>query len=85
MSRQSLLEEIGRGPSLSGAACAGMAPLFDARGEGEPRARYLNRVRKAASICETCPVLANCREAVLSSKPSRRTGIWAGLRFGKGS
>lgn len=85
MPTPSLLEEIGRGPSLAGAACAGKAPLFDARAEDEPRSDYLARVRHASTICETCPVFNKCRQAIDASEPGTRRGIWAGHRFGRGA
>lgn len=80
-----VIAEIVSGPSLEGAACAGKAPLFDARADGEPRMAYLNRYRQAAAICRTCPVLQACNQAAHASPPGQCTGIWAERRFGKGA
>lgn len=79
------IADIVSGPSLQGAACAGKAPLFDARAEDEPRASYLRRYRHAASICRACPVLEACDQAVNDSAPGQCTGIWAERRFGRGA
>lgn len=85
MKNLDVIAEIVSGPSLDGAACAGRAPLFDARAEGESRLDYLVRYSKAARICHTCPVLVACNQAVLESKPGQCTGIWAERRFGRGA
>lgn len=73
------------GPSLEGAACAGKAPLFDARADREPRDLYLRRYRHAASICRTCPVLERCDQAANDAPAGQCTGIWAERRFGRGA
>lgn len=85
MRGRSLLEEIGASPKLGGAACAGLAPLFDARGEDESRVGYLSRFRKAEAVCATCAVFEACEEGVMAEEPGKRSGIWAAKRFGRGA
>lgn len=85
MKSRHVISQMVSGPSLAGAACAGKAPLFDARAEGEPQALYLRRYRTAAAICRTCPALDACNEAVRESEPGQCTGIWAERRYGRGA
>lgn len=85
MKSRHVISQMVSGPSLAGAACAGKAPLFDARAEGESQALYLRRYRKAAGICRTCPVLDACDQAVNDSAPGQRSGIWAERRYGRGA
>lgn len=65
-------------PRLEGAACAGMAPLFDERGENETAAHAEARHHQARTICSRCPVLLNCHAAATDLPKGQRSGIWAG-------
>ncbi|MDZ7917590.1 MAG: WhiB family transcriptional regulator [Rhodococcus sp. (in: high G+C Gram-positive bacteria)] len=62
-------------PTLSGAACAGRAPLFDDEIVGETAERREARHRIATSICGRCPVQPQCRAA---AGDHHALGIWAG-------
>ncbi|WP_080793157.1 WhiB family transcriptional regulator [Corynebacterium pacaense] len=66
-------------PRLDGAACAGKAPLFDARGKHESLLDADYRHDRAKAICRRCPVVAACRQALLELPQAERSGIWAGL------
>lgn len=66
-------------PNLQGAACAGHAPLFDARGRHERLLDAEDRHDQAIAICHTCPVLRRCGQALLDLPLSQREGIWAGV------
>lgn len=66
-------------PNLEGAACTGMAPLFDARGKHERLLDAEDRHDKAIAICHTCPVLRRCGRALLDLPLGQREGIWAGV------
>ncbi|MDI9917859.1 WhiB family transcriptional regulator [Rhodococcus sp. IEGM 1379] len=63
---------------LTGAACAGHAPLFDdILDEGnEPPEEREARHHQARSICRRCPVAAHCETA--ANEDDTTSGIWAG-------
>ncbi|AWG98710.1 WhiB family transcriptional regulator [Rhodococcus ruber] len=63
-------------PRLTGAACTGRAPLFDAELEEESAENRSSRLAAAARICRGCPVLSACRTA--AREQDRPTGMWAG-------
>lgn len=61
-------------PRLEGAACAGMAPMFDGGGnEAEARA-----------VCRRCPIQTACAAVIAETPKTRRFGIWAGHNYGTG-
>ncbi|MFD4368980.1 WhiB family transcriptional regulator [Rhodococcus sp. NPDC058521] len=60
---------------LTGASCAGRAPLFDDQLDGESDAQRHVRLTKAAEVCHTCPVRIACATAALEHQA---TGLWAG-------
>lgn len=66
-------------PNLDGAACTGMAPLFDARGEHEPLLDVEDRHDQARALCGMCPVRIQCGRALLDLPLGQREGIWAGV------
>ncbi|WP_395704747.1 WhiB family transcriptional regulator [Rhodococcus ruber] len=63
-------------PRLTGAACAGRAPMFDDELFGETTENRSARLTAAARICRGCPVRSACRTAVLEQ--DRPVGMWAG-------
>ncbi len=64
-------------PRLSGAACAGQAPLFDAEVPGETETARADRWSAAVRICRRCPVRADC--TIVAAELGRSvTGVWAG-------
>ena len=85
MKPHDVIAHIVSGPSLKGAACAGWAPLFDARADGESRHSYMRRYREAVVVCRTCPVLERCDQAATDAPPGQCTGIWAERRYGRGA
>jgi len=80
-----VIADIVSGPALEGAACAGKAPLFDVRADGESRESYMRRYREARGICRSCPVLERCDQAATDAPPGQCTGIWAERRYGRGA
>lgn len=60
---------------LTGAACAGMAPLFDAYLDDESTEQREYRHHRAKTICLRCPVRAECTVAATEHDAS---GIWNG-------
>lgn len=60
---------------LTGAACAGMAPLFDAFLDDESIEQREYRHHRAKTICLRCPVRAECTVAATEHDAS---GIWNG-------
>lgn len=74
-------ELIAQLPPLGGwaqhAACIGMAPMFDMT--DHPNGEFhsdMPRLREAAQICRTCPVMLQCRtEGVTRKWP----GVWGGV------
>lgn len=67
-------------PRLTGALCAGEAPLFDSLIPGETEEERSNRFRWAATICTRCPVAAACERAAIEHQAH---GIWAGEHRGR--
>lgn len=65
--------------TLTGAACAGHAPLFDERGKGESWIDAEDRHDQARAICATCPVIRQCAAALMDLPLGQRNGIWAGV------
>lgn len=63
-------------PRLSGAACAGRAPMFDDEIPGEIEAEQSRRLSAAAAVCIRCPVRSACRTA--ASELDHLAGVWAG-------
>ena len=64
-------------PRLTGAACSGRAPMFDAELEEESIENRSSRLGAAARICSGCPVQAGC--AVVATEAGRHAeGVWAG-------
>lgn len=63
-------------PELSGAACTGLAPLFDDELPGESDEQREARHRDAAGICHRCPVQARCRVAATEH---HALGVWSGI------
>ena len=68
-------------PRLTGARCAGRAPMFDAELEEESIENRSSRLAAAARICRGCPVLSACRTAGLEL--DNPTGLWAGNVHGQ--
>ena len=66
-------------PRLTGARCAGRAPMFDDEVFGETTENRSARLAAAARICRGCPVLSVCRTA--AREQDRPTGMWAGTDF----
>lgn len=65
---------------LSGAACAGRAPLFDLDTSTEDTAAAA-RHALAVRYCHTCPVRATCRALAEQHCPAT-FGVWAGRVYG---
>ncbi|WKW97318.1 WhiB family transcriptional regulator [Rhodococcus aetherivorans] len=63
-------------PRLTGARCAGRAPMFDAEVPGESAEDRAARLAAAAAICRGCPVVGPCRTAALEQ--DHPAGMWAG-------
>ena len=59
---------------MSEAACQGKPHLFFPPLAERPQAR-VRRERRAAAVCETCPVLGPCR---LYARINREYGFWGG-------
>ena len=66
-------------PRLTGAACAGRAPMFDDELFGETAENRSARLAHAANLCRGCPVRSACRTA--AREQDHPTGIWAGTDF----
>lgn len=60
---------------LTGAACQGMAPLFDAYVDHETTEQREYRHHRAKTICLRCPVRAECTVAATEHDAA---GIWNG-------
>lgn len=70
------------GPQLHGAACAGLAPTFDAPGPSEDTEEVDERNRLALRVCASCPVLNACRDWLNSLPPRERpAGVVAGAVY----
>lgn len=66
---------------LTGAACRGYAPLFDARATQETEIAFEARAHHAANLCRHCPVQNACHQAAQELEPQHRAGIWAGIAY----
>ena len=68
------------GPSLPGAACARMAPMFDGHIDKEPAPVRERRQQEARKVCRGCPVRAGClaRRFELERRHEPPEGVWAG-------
>ena len=66
------------GPDLTGAACTGMAPLFDEHLDGETHEDTQARMVAARAVCARCPILATCRGAADGMDETLKAGMWAG-------
>ncbi|MFB9783011.1 WhiB family transcriptional regulator [Rhodococcus baikonurensis] len=66
-------------PRLEGAACVGLAPLFDDFPDDASESADQREARhhKARSICHRCSVRDSCDTAAREQGPEA-TGIWAG-------
>ncbi|MBL1073437.1 WhiB family transcriptional regulator [Nocardia sp. 2] len=62
---------------LTGAACSGRTPLFDAEVSGEDDDDRRYRLAAAGRICQSCPVLAECN-TVAVELGRKAVGVWAG-------
>lgn len=69
------------GPDLPGARCRGEAPYFDARVPGEKPRERRQRLTTAHDICNRCPALTACADAILGTPPPERRGVWAGTTY----
>jgi len=80
-----LLAALGPADGLAGAACTGLAPLFDLDVDGETEEDREVRHGHARGLCGDCRVLEVCR-ASLNTLPPQTVGVWAGvvLTGGKG-
>ena len=67
-------------PSLPGAACVDLAPMFDGYRDGEAAEDREQRQREALQVCQTCPVREGChdRRIELQRGPWSVEGVWAG-------
>lgn len=52
------------GPDLPGAACTGHPRLFDPPTPGETPETLAHRRRAAYTLCQSCPVLDHCSQAI---------------------
>jgi len=73
-----LLAALAPADGLTGAACAGRAPLFDADIDGESSEQRDDRHERARTICRTCSVLNACMSTI-ATLPRRTDGVWAGV------
>lgn len=67
---------------LTGAACAGRAPLFDAEVPGEDDDDAAYRLAAAARVCRGCPVRDPCR-TVAGELGGQAVGVWAARTSGR--
>ncbi|MET8872934.1 WhiB family transcriptional regulator [Nocardia sp. NPDC004604] len=67
---------------LVGAACAGLAPMFDIDPlPGEDNEQHAERISDAAHVCRNCPVLDSCR-IVAAELVRDAIGVWAATEHG---
>ena len=79
-----LLAALAPREGMAGAACSGLAPMFDAEVDDESTEDREARHIRARAVCAGCRVLNLCR-ASLDTLPPQTTGVWAGvLLTGKG-
>ena len=65
----------------TGAACLGEWDLFDPRHEDESVDDYSDRVRRAQTVCDRCPIFDDCRGYASGARPRDRAGVWAGTPY----
>lgn len=70
-------------PRLDGAACGGMAPMFDPREPGEPKDEWEARRNEAVHICGHCPIQTTCAEIGAEIPKTTPAGIWGGVDRGE--
>lgn len=75
---RALTASLRDGPDLTGAACKGMAPLFDDHIDGETHEDTQARMVAARAVCARCPILATCRSAADGMDETLKAGMWAG-------
>ena len=63
---------------LAGAACRGLAPMFDADIAGETAPARRRRLQVAVGVCASCPVTEACAIVAAAIPPADRSGMWAG-------
>ena len=79
-----LLAALAPAEGMAGAACVGLAPLFDSDVDGETSEARTARHDRARAVCARCRVRAVCRSS-LDTLPPETVGVWAGvLLTGKG-
>lgn len=66
----------GLDPRLTGAACVGLSPMFDAYVAGEDPDARRERLATAQGVCRGCPVQRACREL---GEGEQLGGIWGGV------
>lgn len=64
-----------------GAACLGDWATFDPRHDRENETDYLDRVRRAQTVCARCPIFDDCRGYASGARPRDRAGVWAGQPY----
>lgn len=69
-------------PRLDGAACAGMAPLFDPREPDESLEEWRVRRGEAEYVCGHCPICDTCAQVIAATPKTARYGVWAGRAQG---
>ncbi len=77
MSAGDLLAALAPAERMAGAACVGLAPLFDRDVDGETGEDREARHGHARALCGDCGVLEVCR-ASLDTLPTATVGVWAG-------
>lgn len=65
-------------PDLPGAACVGLAGMFDPRRDGELPDLLARRHALAVKVCTTCPALQPCRVWARTLDNRRIRGVVAG-------
>lgn len=65
----------------SGASCVGKWATFDPRADREDEHEFLERVRRAQSVCRRCPILTRCRDFAANARPAHRAGVLAGTAY----
>lgn len=66
-------------PRLGNTPCAGRAPMWDDRVEGESSDDRIERLTAARNICRRCPVRLGC-DAEAQASPYTE-GMWAGFGY----
>lgn len=63
---------------LPGAACRGLAPLFDAEVRGETEQQRTDRHADAIECCFWCGARTRCADLAEQLPRAQRRGVWAG-------